>query len=70
MDLQRMLRTHEYKLIVYLSIKKMRLYNLKKDPYEIHDVAENPEYQDVLKELKRRLIAQQKELKDKIDLDF
>lgn len=70
MDLQRMLRTHEYKLIVYPSIKKMRLYNLKKDPYEIHDVAENPEYQDVLKELKRRLIAQQKELKDKIDLDF
>lgn len=65
-----MLRTHEYKLIVYPSIKKMRLYNLKKDPYEIHDVAENPEYQDVLKELKRRLIAQQKELKDKIDLDF
>lgn len=70
MDLQRMLRTDEYKLIIYPTIKKVRLFDLKKDPYEIQDLAEDPEYQEVLKDLKNRLIMQQKYLGDEWVLDF
>ena len=68
MDLQRMVRTDQYKLIVYPKIAKLLLFDLKKDPAEMHDVAGQAAYRAVLQDMKTRLIRQQKELNDTLDL--
>ena len=67
-NLQRMVRTDEYKLIVYPKANKIRLYNVKKDPEEIDDLAENNDYSDTIKDLARRLKEQQQLMGDPLDL--
>jgi len=42
MDLQRMIRIDDYKLIVYPYAGVKRLFNLAKDPQEMHDLASDP----------------------------
>ncbi|CAA6691714.1 MULTISPECIES: sulfatase-like hydrolase/transferase [unclassified Lentimonas] len=37
-----------WKLIAYPKIKKLKLFNLSKDPLEMEDLAQNPEYTSVL----------------------
>lgn len=37
-----------WKLIAYPKINKRKLFNLSKDPLELEDLAQNPEYADVL----------------------
>ena len=68
MDLQRMVRTDRYKLIVYPKAPKVLLFDLKKDPHEISDVSEQASYKIVLQDMKDRLIRQQAKLKDTLDL--
>jgi len=68
MNLQRMVRTEEYKLIVYPKVPVLRLYDIKSDPQEMNDLASNPEYQEVLEELKVILVDQQLKLDDPLDL--
>ena len=58
----------DWKLIVYPYANKYRMYNLKKDPLEMNDVAGNVEYQSVLEELKAGLTKLQLEMGD--DFDF
>ena len=48
---QRMVIKDEWKLIAYPLIKKMKLYNLKSDPFEKTDLAPNPEYSEKIKQL-------------------
>ena len=58
-------RTHQYKLIhFYYDINAWELYDLKKDPQELNNVYDNPEYVDVVKELKTELDRLQKKYKD------
>lgn len=52
---QKMLRKGRYKMIHYPKIQKYFLYDLKKDPYEIKDLAENSKYAEKLAELKMEL---------------
>jgi arylsulfatase A-like enzyme len=67
-NLQRMVRTDRYKLIVYPAASKILLFDLKKDPEEIRNVADQSAYRTVLENMKTRLIKQQKELNDTLDL--
>ncbi|WP_096430737.1 sulfatase-like hydrolase/transferase [Labilibaculum antarcticum] len=67
-DLQRMIRTEGFKLIVYPHGKVLRLYDLNKDPKEMHDLASNPEYKEKIKDLFTKLVALQKDMDDPLDL--
>ena len=68
MDLQRMIVKGNYKMILYPKIKKIRLYNLKKDPNEMTDLAGNKKYKTVMKKLFAKLLALQNEVGDTLDL--
>lgn len=57
-------RTQRYKLITYQSFPDMELYDLKKDPGEVHNLVNNPDYINVLKSMQKKLEA----LKKKHDL--
>ena len=58
-------RTHQYKLIhFYYDIDAWELYDLQKDPQELNNVYDNPEYAEVVKELKAELDRLQKKYKD------
>ncbi|MHA1338572.1 MAG: sulfatase family protein [Promethearchaeota archaeon] len=72
------IRTLKYKLIYYycdpLKQKGARkdphepeweLFDLENDPYELNNIYNNPNYQDIVKNLKNELFALQKKLKDK-----
>jgi arylsulfatase A-like enzyme len=67
-DLQRMVSSEQYKLIVYPAAGKMLLFNLKDDPEEMKDIAQLPSSQPIMKKLKAKLIQQQQQLNDKLDL--
>ena len=68
-DFQRMVRTKTHKLIVYPQVKKMQVFDLEKDPWEIHDLSADPAYADVKADLMRRLKHLQAELDDPLDLE-
>ncbi len=65
---QRMVTMGDYKLILYPKITKIRLYNLKDDPQETKDLAENPEHKETIKKLFARLLKLQDETGDTLDL--
>ena len=67
-DLQRMIRKDNYKLIVYPKAKAVRLYDLKNDPQELLDLAAEPDYREKVRELFGDLIALQQEMEDELDL--
>ena len=67
-NLQRMVTRGDMKLILYPTIPKMRLYNLKTDPLEMNDMAGSPEQADTIKSLFATLLELQKENGDELDL--
>ena len=69
MDKQRMIVKADYKLIMYPNAKKLRLFNMKRDPMEMNDLAENPEYAEILTSLKKEFKELQKEMGDTLDVD-
>lgn len=68
-DLQRMIIKGDYKLIIYPQVPKYLLFDLKKDPDEMNDLANDPKYADTLKSLKKDFKALQKEMGDSLDVD-
>lgn len=68
MNSQRMVRTDRHKLIVYPTAEKVLLFDLAKDPQEMHDVSEDPKYGSVITDLKERLFRQQAEMGDTLNL--
>ena len=57
--------TEEYKLIhFYNDVDEWELYNRKKDPKEINNVYDQAEYSDIVTDMKRKLIENQKYYKD------
>lgn len=68
-DLQRMIRSKEYKLIVYPKVGEEQLFDLKKDPKEITNLAEDPKYKQIKADLYLALKNKQKELGDYLRLD-
>ena len=65
---QRMVRTKDYKMIIYPSITKARLYNIKNDLNELNDLADNPAYKNIMKKLFQKLFKLQEETGDQQDL--
>jgi len=59
-DVQRMIRTDRWKLIVYPTIDRRQLFDLAADPLETHDLSGDPGSAQVLADLERRLRAMQK----------
>lgn len=55
-------RTDRYKLIHFYNIDEWELYDLEEDPREMQSVYDDPEYADVVRELKAELRRLQEEL--------
>ena len=68
--LQRSVIKDDLKLIVYPKIELLRLYDLKNDPLEMHDLASNPDYSTAKDELSQQLLELQKSMQDPLDLNF
>lgn len=68
-DHQRMVRTDEYKLIRYPKVNEVQLFNVKDDPWETNDLAENPRFREIVIELDRRLFELQKMVGDGTTLE-
>jgi arylsulfatase A-like enzyme len=59
------IRTPKYKLIhFYYDIDAWELYDLTKDPNELNNLYNNPEYQDIIAELKTELQKLREQYKD------
>jgi arylsulfatase A-like enzyme len=67
--LQRSVRTKRHKLIFYAQINRYQLFDLEKDPWEMHDLIDDAAYQTVRADMVARLKQLQVELSDPLDLD-
>lgn len=67
-DFQRSIRTREHKLIVYPEAKRTQLFDVAKDPWELHDLADDHQYAPVRRDLMARLLRMQAELGDPLPL--
>lgn len=65
-DLQRSVRTTQYKLIRYPKAKEVQLYDIQKDPWETKDLAEDPACASIVKELDAKLLEWMKRTEDKL----
>lgn len=54
-------RTKRYKLIHFYNLGEWELYDLEKDPQEMHSVYDDPAYAPIVKELKTELKSLQKQ---------
>jgi arylsulfatase A-like enzyme len=60
-------RTDRYKLIhFYDPVDQWELYDLKEDPLELINLYDNPQYQDVVKRLKKKLSELQQKYNDPV----
>ena len=57
-------RTERYKLIYFNKLDQWELFDLRKDPHELHNVYADPAYAETVKRLKSELNRLKKELKD------
>lgn len=68
MNLQRSVRTDEFKLIVYPKVPVLLLFDIVNDPYEMNDLADNPDYKEVMVKMKKLLVEKQNDMDDPLDL--
>ncbi len=66
---QRMVRTQDYKLIIYPIAQQVQLFDMKNDPWEKNNLADDPKYAPKIKQLRAKLKELQKEVGDTLDLD-
>ena len=64
MNRQRMVTLGDWKYISYPTAGVERLFNLKKDPHEMDDLADNPEYAEKLKTMRAVLSRLSQEMDD------
>ena len=69
-DFQRAVRTRTHKLIVYPQVRKIQLFDIEKDPWEMHDLSGDPSSAGIRSELIQRLGQLQRELGDKLSLNL
>jgi arylsulfatase A-like enzyme len=67
-DLQRGIRDDRWKLIHYPKSNTTQLFDLKNDPYEVNDLASNPDYTEQEKTMMAHLVKQQQLSDDKAPL--
>lgn len=66
---QRMVRTKTHKLIVYPQIQRVQVFDIENDPWEMHDLSDDPAAASVRGDLMGRLKQVQRELGDTLDLE-
>ena len=54
--------------IIEISLEKVLLYNVKEDPKELENLAENPKHKQTINKLFATLLKLQKETGDTLDL--
>jgi arylsulfatase A-like enzyme len=70
MHKQRMIIQGDWKLIFYpFAEKKMRLFHLKRDPLEMEDQIDNPEYATLVRSLRSEFISLQEQMGDTLDMN-
>ncbi len=67
-DTQRMIRKNGFKLIAYPKLKKLLLFDLKKDPEEQNDLASRSAYHMKVDSLFKDLLKLQQQFKDTVDI--
>jgi arylsulfatase A-like enzyme len=67
-DYQRMIRKDGFKLMLFPKNKRIELYDIEKDPYEINNLALNSKYKDKIASLANDFIALQKIYNDTLDV--
>lgn len=67
--LQRSIRTRQHKLIFYAPIRRFQVFDLEKDPWEMHDLVDDPAYAEVTASLIVPLKQMQRVLGDPMDID-
>ncbi|MCY1719514.1 sulfatase-like hydrolase/transferase [Prolixibacteraceae bacterium Z1-6] len=67
-NLQRMVRTDKYKMIVYPKAQKILVFDVENDPLEMNDLSDNTAYADVKIDLISKLKQQQQTMDDPLDL--
>ncbi len=67
-DFQRMVRTKTHKLIVYPQIRKIQLFDIVNDPWEMRDCSADPACAPIKAQLVQRLKKFQVELDDHLSL--
>ncbi len=65
---QRIIRKDNFKLMVFPKAKKIFLFDLKKDPLEMNNIADLPENKERVIQLLEELLELQKEMNDKLNL--
>jgi len=65
---QFMVRTERYKMIIYPNLDVVRLYDLKKDPHEMKDLAAQAKYRKTMDELLEEFLQLQQEMDDPFDV--
>lgn len=65
---QRAIRTRTHKLIVYPQVQKIQLFDIENDPWEMHDLSEDPTVAQLRSDLFQQLRRMQLELGDPLDL--
>lgn len=68
MNLPRMIRKDGYKQLVYPKIDKVLLFDMKNDPNEMKDLANNSKYTEKVASLFKDLMELQKTMNDSLDL--
>jgi choline-sulfatase len=66
---QRMVRTDQYKLILYPEAKEIQLFDIQKDPWEMKNLAADPANAATITELFRELKKWQITVNDTLALD-
>ena len=67
--LQRSIRTRQHKLIFYAHLKRFQVFDLTNDPWEMHDLVDDPAYAAIKTQLIATLKKTQRELGDTMDID-
>ena len=69
LDRQRAVRTKEWKLIRTPKESQVQLFNVKRDPWEIHNLAADPKYAATLARLDAKLRDLMREMKDPMPVE-
>lgn len=69
-DRQRAVIDGRHKLILYPEISRLRLFDLEADPYEVVDLADDPDQEPVIRRLMARLKELQSKTNDPLDLNL
>ena len=66
---QRMVRTDQHKLILYPEVKKVQLFDLERDPWEINNLADGSAHSATVSEMFRELRKWQESVSDPLVLN-